>query len=200
MNTIKDNIRAILLDKGRELVRQKGAQYLTARKLSEATGYSVGTIYNQFGNMDNYVIEQNMLTLDELCAAMSKIMPDTNPYKNLNRYVDAFVSFVLARSNLWFLLFNFHLNSKTEVYPRLYLRKLLKIINLWYREFRLIFDKLDAAERKVSLQVLWLSMFSLSSFLTLNGLDKMSRVGKKNICKLLLNTYLAGLTVLKKGR
>lgn len=200
MNTIKDNIRAILLDKGRELVRQKGAQYLTARKLSEATGYSVGTIYNQFGNMDNYIIEQNMLTLDELCAAMSKIMPDTNPYKNLNRYVDAFVSFVLARSNLWFLLFNFHLNSKTEVYPRLYLRKLLKIINLWYREFRLIFDKLDAAERKVSLQVLWLSMFSLSSFLTLNGLDKMNRVGKKNICKLLLNTYLAGLTVLKKGR
>ena len=39
-----------------------------------------------------------------------------------------------------------------------------------------------------------------SSLLTLNGLDKMSRVGKKNICKLLLNTYLAGLTVLKKGR
>lgn len=199
MTNTKDNIRNILITKGRELVRQKGASFLTARKLSEATGYSVGTIYNQFGNMDKYIIEQNMLTLGELYAVLAEIMPDTNPYKNLNRYVDAFVAFVLNNPHLWFLLFNFHIQSGYESFPQEYLRKLLKITNLWRREFNAVFEKLSAAERKVSLQVLWLSMFSLSSFLTLNGLDKMSKLNKKNVCKLLLNTYLAGLTVLKKN-
>lgn len=199
MTNTKDNIHNILIAKGRELVRQKGASFLTARKLSEATGYSVGTIYNQFGNMDRYVAAQNMLTLDELYRVLSKIMPDTNPYKNLNRYVDAFVAFVLNQPHLWFLLFNFHIQSGYDGFPQEYLRKLLRITNLWRKEFNAVFSKLSAAERKVSLQVLWLSMFSLSSFLTLNGLDKMSRLNKKNVCKLLLNTYLAGLTVLKKN-
>lgn len=199
MTEIKDKIHDILIKKGRELVKNKGAEFLTARKLSEATSYSVGTIYNQFSNMDKFVLEQNMLTLDELYNTLSKLLPDTNPYKNLNRYIDAFVVFVLNQPNLWFLLFNFHISSKYECFPSAYLRKLLKITNLWRREFNAVFSELNAAERKVSLQVLWLSMFSLSSFLTLNGLDKMSKLNKKNICKLLLNTYLAGLSVLKKS-
>lgn len=199
MINIKDNIRAILISKGRELVAQKGASYLTARKLSENTGYSVGTIYNQFGCMDNYILEQNMLTLDELSVTLGKILPEANPYKNLNRYIDAFVAFVLNKPNIWFLLFDFHIRSDCECFPRKYLRKLLKITNLWQKEFNAVFEKLSPAEKKISLQVLWLSMFSLSSFLTLNGLDKMSKVNKKNVCKLLLNTYLAGLSVLKNN-
>ena len=42
----KDNVRQRLLDTGRRLVTEKGAEYLTARKLSEASGCSIGTIYN----------------------------------------------------------------------------------------------------------------------------------------------------------
>lgn len=198
MTEIKDKIHQELLLKGRKLVLLKGADFLTARKLSEATGASVGTIYNQFGNMDNFILEQNIQTLDELYAHLSVLLPDKNPYKNLNRYVDAFVAFVLNQPNLWFLLFNFHLKSGSYSYPKTYLRRLWKIINLWRVEFLKIFASLSPAEIKVSLQVLWLSMFSLSSYLTLNGLDKMSKINKKNVCKLLLNTYLAGLSVLKK--
>ena len=198
MTQTKDKIHQELLLKGRDLVRQKGADFLTARKLSDATGASVGTIYNQFANMDNFILEQNMITLDELYQRLSVLLPDTNPYKNLNRYVDAFVAFVLNQPNLWFLLFNFHLKNNLSTYPQSYLRRVLKITNLWRREFVKIFGGLTAAEIKVSLQVLWLSMFSLSSYLTLNSLDKMSRINKKTICKLLLNTYLAGLSVLKK--
>ena len=66
-NNTKAEIRAWLLQVGRKLAAEKGAAFLTARKLSEASGCSVGTIYNQFGNMDNFVLEQNVVTLDELC-------------------------------------------------------------------------------------------------------------------------------------
>ncbi len=198
MTQIKDKIHQELLLKGRDLVVQKGADFLTARKLSDATGASIGTIYNQFANMDNFILEQNMITLDSLYQHLSVLLPDSNPYKNLNRYIDAFVSFVLNQPNLWFLLFNFHIKSNLKKYPKPYLRRLIKIINLWRKEFVKIFTSLSAAERKISLQVLWLSMFSLSSYLTLSSFDKMNRVNKKNICKLLLNTYLAGLSVLKK--
>ena len=60
MTETKDKIHETLIIKGRDLVRRKGAEFLTARKLSEATGYSVGTIYNQFANMDKFIMEQNL--------------------------------------------------------------------------------------------------------------------------------------------
>ena len=52
----KDNIREYLIAKGRGLVTAQGAAFLTARKLAEASGCSVGTIYNQFANMDNFIM------------------------------------------------------------------------------------------------------------------------------------------------
>lgn len=194
----KDNVYNILITKGRELVRDNGAEFLTARKLSTATGYSVGTIYNQFGNMDNYIQEQNIITLNELHSNICKIMPDSNDYKNLNRYVDAFVEFVLDNKNLWFLLYDFHLKAKKNCFSKNYLKSLISIIQVWEVYFNKVFSKLNRDERKIGLQVLWLSIFSVSSFLTNQSLNSFSKVNKHNICKLLLNTYLAGLKTLSR--
>ncbi len=93
MTNTKDNIRKILVARGRQLVQDKGADYLTARKLAEASGYSVGTIYNQFGTMDNFVLEQNKQTLDELIRFMMRTPKGESSYQMLNRYLDAFCRF-----------------------------------------------------------------------------------------------------------
>lgn len=47
---LKEQVRTNLLNIGRKLVIEKGADYLTARKLSQASNVSVGTIYNQFSD------------------------------------------------------------------------------------------------------------------------------------------------------
>ncbi len=197
MTFIKDNIRKTLIAKGRELVKLKGADYLTARKLAEASEYSVGTIYNQFGTMDNFVLEQNKQTLDELLRFMLKTPKGESSYQMLNSYLDAFVNFVSANRNLWFLLYNFHLHAEYGKLPKLYLRKLVMVTKVWEGAFDDVYGNLKVKERQLARQVLWLTLFSLSSFLTTNALDNFSRINKKSLCKLLLNTYLAGLTVLR---
>lgn len=198
MTDKKDNIYAALLAGGRELVSEKGTEFLTARKLSEASGYSVGTIYNQFASMDDFICAQNILTLDALEERFQKILPDSSAYKNLNRYVDVFVGFVLEQPNLWMLLYNQHLKSSAASLPFCYRRRLALIPHRLEKEFAKIFRQLSRSERKLAMQVLWLSLFSLSSFLITPGLDNFSGLNKENICKLLLNTYLGGLAVLKR--
>ena len=184
MTITKDNIRRILISKGRLLVKEKGADYLTARKLAEASAYSVGTIYNQFGTMDNFVLEQNKQTLDELVRYMLKTPKGESSYQMLNR-------------NLWFLLYNFHLHAEYGKLPKAYLRKLVVVTKIWEPAFEKVYAGLKVKERQLARQVLWLTLFSMSSFLTTNALDNFSKINKKSLCKLLLNTYLAGLTVLK---
>lgn len=200
MINTKDNIRKILIKTGRRLVKEKGASFLTARKLSDASGYSIGTIYNQFGTMDNFVMEQNRLTMDELLKYMRGIFAEDDAYLMLNRYLDTFVAFVLANQNLWFLLYNFHLNAVYKKLPKDYLRKMVEVTSIWQPYFDNVYPNLQPKERQLSLHVLWLALFSVSSFLTTQALDNFSKVNRKNLCKLLLNTYLGGLTVLNEDR
>lgn len=194
----KDNIREYLIATGRKLVVSQGTEFLTARKLAEASGCSVGTIYNQFANMENFVMAENMQTLDELQSYLNKLIPDSNAYKTLNRYLDGFVSFVLNNRNLWFMLYLFHLQAPVRKLPRAYLRRLVEITEIWRPAFDEIFCHIRGKERRLSMQVLWLALFSMSSFLTTQMLDNFGHVNKKSVCKLLLNTYLAGLAVLKR--
>ena len=193
----KDNIGEKLVSKGRELITEKGASFLTARKLSEASGYSVGTIYNQFGNMDNFVVIQNYLTLEALYNRLAKLQTSGTPYQRLNLYVKEFVNFVIENRNLWFLVHNFHLHNNNRHFSKLYLKRVVQITKLLEGAFKNMFPEIEVPERTLSIQVLWLSLFSLSSFVTTDALDSFSKINKHTLCELLLNTYLAGMKVLE---
>ena len=195
----KDNIGENLVKKGRELLKEKGVDFLTARKLSEASGYSVGTIYNQFGNMDNFVLIQNYLTLEELYERLSKLQAMGTPYQRLNLYVREFINFVIENKNLWFTVHNFHLMNNNRRFSRIYLKRVIQITGLVENAFKNMFPEIEIPERTLSIQVLWLSLFSLSSFLTTGALNTFSKVNEYTLCELLLNTYLAGMKVLEKA-
>lgn len=192
----KDDIQNQLIQIGRKIVKEKGETALTARKLAEASGCSVGAIYNQFANMDNYVLVQNYLTLDELSKKLSEVEETTNPFVDVNNFLQVFVNFVLENNNLWFMLYNFHL-SDTRSFSFYYLRKVASLIRIVNTHIEKIVPKMEAPERLVSAQILWLTLFSVSAYLTNESLSGFSKVNKSSICKLLLDTYLSGLTVLE---
>ena len=195
---LKEQVRTNLFNIGRKLVIEKGADYLTARKLSQASNVSVGTIYNQFSTMENFVAAENMQTFDELYQLLSIIIPDQNPYINIIRYVDAFSGYVVNNPNLWTLVFREQLQGGERRRPFVYLRKARRIEKLLEIQLRAMFGYLGYAERRLAAEVLETTLFALSGFLAMPGWDKKQPLNKHNICQLLLNTYLAGLASLRK--
>ena len=103
----KENIRRYLVEVGRKMVEEKGQEFLTARKLSEMSGCSVGTIYNQFSAMDKLITEINIETLKSLYNLLLRVKTERSAYKNLNAYIDVFVGYDLSNPNLWLMLYNF---------------------------------------------------------------------------------------------
>ena len=77
---VKDKTKEILLQVGRKLVVEKGIDALSARKLATAANSSVGMVYNVFGTMDNYIAEQNLITLNELYKKMESVVLSKNPF------------------------------------------------------------------------------------------------------------------------
>jgi len=192
----KEEIRDDLIFKAREVLKNKGLEFLTARKLADYSGYSVGTIYNQFKSMDNLIMLENCQTLDELYDTLKKVEQSSDAYKNLNYLADKFVDFVLKNKSLWFTLYNFHFTNTIEHYELFYLRRIAKITKLLEHNLRKLFVRISANERGVSAEVLNVTMFALSSLLTTD--KEFVRLEKKYVVQILFNTYLAGMTYLQK--
>ena len=102
MAKTKEEIRVDLIVKARELLKEKGLDYLTARKLADYSGYSVGTIYNQFKSMDTLIMWENCQTLDELYQVLETAEFGSDAYVNLTHLLEKYVDFVLGNKNLWF--------------------------------------------------------------------------------------------------
>ena len=194
MTKTKEEIRADLILKARELLVDKGFEFLTARKLADYSGYSVGTIYNQFKSMDNLFLEENAQTLDELYKVLTSAEMGSDVYLNLNKLLDKFVQFVLENKNLWFALYNTHFQNAANGYDIFYLRRIVKIVRLLERNLKKLFIKVPHREREVSSQVLFITIFALSSLLTSE--KEFVSLEKKYVVRILFNTYLAGMSYL----
>lgn len=199
-NFVKEQIKQNLLKVGRRMVEEKGPEFLTARKLSEASNTSVGTIYNTFATMDEFIIEENLQTLQALYMALNTVVANANPYIAINNYTDVFVSFVIGNRNLWMLLYKQHLQNQTFLQNKKYSRLLCKFERLLDIQVAKMFGNLKKTERRAALQVLGLAVFAISGFLATDNLQKIRYLNKTNLCKLLLNTYLAGLESLRKAQ
>ncbi|MBP3545807.1 MAG: TetR/AcrR family transcriptional regulator [Alphaproteobacteria bacterium] len=198
MQNIKDNIHQKLIITGRDLVKSKGVEFLTARKLSEASGCSIGTIYNQFASMDDFIAEQNEITMLEMIDEFDKIKTTPDNFKNLNFYIDVFSNYVLKNREIWNLLYGFHLNNKEYKLSIRYKKLMLKISDYCYNDFNKLFLHLDKKRSKLMREALVLGLFAISSLLSTTILDNRNKINKNNICRIFSNTFLAGITLLER--
>ena len=194
---VKDKTRELLLQVGRKLVVEKGVDALSARKLALAANSSVGMVYNVFGTMDNFVAEQNIITLNELYKKMESVVLSNNPFNNLNRYADVLTLYIEANPNLWYLLYSSQLSVNAKRSSMAKARIVKKIDVLISMQALKLVKGIGAKEKRLVIKVLEMSLFALSGYLLGNSLNSKSELNRANLCKLLMNTYIAGLVSLK---
>lgn len=194
---VHSEIKKTLLKKARDLVRKKGVEELSARKLAAEANSSVGMIYNIFGTMDNLIAYENVQTLQELYNQMCKVSLGNNAFNNLNRYADVLSSYIIANPNLWNLLYQRHLSSGAAKSSIKEARIIKKIDLLFCWQTAKLMGNMSIKEKRMMIKVLEMSLFALSGYLLGNKLQETSGLNRHNLCKLLMNTYVAGLNSLK---
>lgn len=193
---VKDKTKEAILSAGRKLVVKNGMEALSARKLAAASGASVGMIYNIFGTMENYVAEQNVITLTELYNSLNEVVLSKNSFNNLNRYADVLTSYILMNPNLWYLLYHQNLTTNSQKSSLAEARLIKKIDVLIGLQAAGLIKGIGGKEKRLVIKVLEMSLFAVSGYLLGDKLNPKSGVNKNNLCKLLMNTYLAGLASL----
>jgi AcrR family transcriptional regulator len=189
-------LRVLILDAAQEIIEAQGLAGLSAREIARRVGYSPGTIYNIFDNLDDVVLNVEARVLDALDARLSDIQQGEDAANGaegrLIRIAHAYLAFTQERPRLWNLLFEHHMPAGTEL-PTWYQEKLERLMAQIERALAPHFPLDREADCKRAARVLWAGVHGITSLSTADKLSVVTTDAAGRLIDDLVGTYLAGL-------
>ena len=182
----REELRERILSAGEELVAQSGASGLTARRLADRIGYSVGTLYNFFEDLDDLVVHINGRTLDHMYTACARVTKRPGPEEALRAYARAYLRFTKEHDRLWAMVLDGSSHHHREL-PDWYQAKVARLLGLVEQALAPLIpgDK----DRKRSARVLWASLHGISSLAGASAVVE----NPPELVNDLITRYVAGL-------
>jgi AcrR family transcriptional regulator len=113
----RQELTQLAVNCGRELVIADGTKALTARNVAKAIGYTPGTLYNLFDNIEGLAVAINCTTLNEFAETISAIREQAStPQKQLEKICQAYLKIQQEQPALWTLLFATPITIKSDTY------------------------------------------------------------------------------------
>lgn len=186
-----EELRENILQAATELITASGLGGMSAREIARRIGYSAGTIYNVFDNLDDLILTIEGRMLDQLDNKLSALPAGLPPRAALLQLAEAYLAFTHANPKLWNLLFEHHLPPSTDV-PVAYKAKLEGLLNRVEAAIAPLVGGTDA-DKKRSARVLWAGVHGITSLSTADKLSNVTVESAWPLVKDLVETYLDGL-------
>lgn len=100
----QEQIREMVIKSAEAIVIQDGVKALTVRKIAVDIGYTVGSIYMVFANMQDLITHIKLRTLTEL-ADYLRVDQQHDPSQQLHELADQYLSFAQQHFNRWQIVF-----------------------------------------------------------------------------------------------
>ena len=190
----REEIQAMAIQAAIAILSQEGLQGLSTRKVAAAIGYTVGTLYLVFKNLDELILHVNAAALDELRAVMeAELAKDKHPQAQLQAMAHAYLRFAREHFARWSLLFSHRLPEEVEL-PGWFHDKVRSLFALVAQPLQQINPNLNALEYQQATRVLWSSVhgvceLGLNDKLTLGG-----EIQAEDLIDALVKNYLKGFT------
>ncbi len=175
----KEELARLVVDTAEELIAEEGIDNFSARSLSRAIGYTAGTLYHHFKDLDEIVTQVNTRTLAGLAQAFAGATPSDDPRQMLHNFADAFLTYITVKRNLWNALFEFRRKAGQPV-PPWYIEAIASLIRIIAQSFRQLRPDLDDATARQSGQLVFASIHSVVS---LDSSGRLSLIMDRDIGK-----------------
>ncbi len=188
-----EQLRQLILDAAAAIIEAHGLAGLSAREIARRIGYSPGTIYNMFENLDDVVLNVEGRVLDALDERLAAELAMGGDEKTLvMRLAQAYLSFTHQRPKLWNLLFEHYMPGGTDT-PPWYQEKLERLMGRVEAAVAPIYPPDAVLERQRAARVLWAGVHGITSLSTANKLSNVTTEAAALLVADLINNYLAGV-------
>jgi AcrR family transcriptional regulator len=188
-----EELRELILKAATELIESDGLAGLSAREVARRIGYSPGTLYNVFDNLDDLVLTIEARLLDRLAARLAEVPSASSPQEQLQRLAETYLRFTSENPRLWNLLFEHHMPAGKDI-PDWYRMKLDGLMARIEEALTPVMNS-DPAARQRAARVLWAGVHGITSLSTADKLSNITSEAAGPLVHDLVSTYLAGLTI-----
>ncbi|RED49032.1 TetR/AcrR family transcriptional regulator [Aestuariispira insulae] len=188
----REELYALAMQAARDIAVHDGLKGLTARNIAKRIGYSAGTLYNLFKNLDEIALHVNAGTLDQLHDRLGEVALSGKPKKDIRQLLDAYLDFIGGNDRLWSLLFDHKLPDGTPL-PDWYRARIARVLSLLEAALAPLFPEPDHPECQLSARVLWSSLHGICQLANADKLEIVSDEDTRALAHALVENYLAGL-------
>jgi AcrR family transcriptional regulator len=186
----RDEIREMAIKAATKIITQKGLARLTARGIATDIGYTVGTLYLAFENLDDLILHINAKTLEEIYTRISRASQDlADPEQRLSAMSKAYIDFSYQQPRRWSAIFE---HSMVDIpIPDWYQNRVDSLLLLVEKEFQVLAPRKSGHEIKIAARTLWAGIHGIS----MAGLTSTTAVKSSDVWQLaqsLITNYLKG--------
>ncbi len=188
-----EQLRQLILDAAAAIIEAHGLAGLSAREIARRIGYSPGTIYNMFENLDDVVLNVEGRVLDALDERLAAELAKGGDQKTLVlQLAQTYLAFTHERPKLWNLLFEHYMPGGVDT-PPWYQEKLERLMSRVETAVAPLYPSDATLERQRAARVLWAGVHGITSLSTANKLSNVTSDAAALLVTDLVSNYLAGV-------
>ncbi|RUO99762.1 TetR/AcrR family transcriptional regulator [Hyphomicrobium sp.] len=96
-----EELRQLILDASQTIVERNGITGLSAREIARMIGYSPGTLYNIFENLDDVLLTLQVQLMGRTVEHLKHVPQGSDGEKNIEDLAQAYVDFALVNRRMW---------------------------------------------------------------------------------------------------
>jgi AcrR family transcriptional regulator len=190
----RDQIKEMALAAATAIVEQEGSKKLTARNVATAIGYTVGTLYLVFKNLDDLVLHLNARTLDDLHEWLQARTEDgAAPQRQLQALAEAYIDYAVSHTARWNLLFDSVAGDDSNL-PDWYLARLGKVFGLIESALTPLVERQGREAVVQAARVLWASVHGICTLKIRHRLDLAGGQTTEQMAAMLIDNFLKGFS------
>ncbi len=184
-------IKKMVLEAAEDIIQENGYSALKVRKIAADIGYTVGSVYMVFTNMNDLIMHIKARTLQKLQLYLQAQQKRPITTETLQNTALAYLDFAVANDGLWRMLFE-HQLALGESVPSWYLQESQKVFELLYKIIRQL-DELHSDEQvHQAAQVLIKSVQGIVMQLLMQNQSSAAVMASKAEVELLVQCFLRG--------
>lgn len=190
----REELRELALAAAEKIVAEQGYEGLSARKVAAGIGYTVGTLYLVFENIDDLILQVNARTLDRLHARMAQPHANsTDPRDYLVQLGQAYIRFADDDPHRWAMVFE-HRLAEDRSLPAWYQEKVARMFAMVEQGLQPLAGRRSQDDILQASRALWggvhgICILALSDNLGVAGVDSVQQLTES-----LIRNYLKGFT------
>jgi len=174
------------------ILARQGPEGLTTRAVATKIGYTVGSLYLVFRNLDDLILQLNARTLDDLYAAMQTALShDAGTGAGILALADTYIQFAFEHRARWRLIFEQPLPART---PPWFQERVTRMFALVEQKLRLLATHRPAEEIRQAARALWGGVHGVCALGLTDRLDDTGPAPVQALARSLVRHYLAGFT------